>query len=394
MIEIKDNAFLLSDKDSKERSVQVQCPTCHLSSIIHIPKNMIKKIGLTTISIPKDTICKHQFQIFLDTSLTIRGYQIVDFEVIEGSGIINFNCKLCNASIRFSTNDKNSYLAMEPYERFLGKELCAFKVIHYYKNEMHVNTVIVEKNGIVIDIIKSNAVKLEQFNDKKQLNLKFFNYTDESKKVIKSHQLYDMLVFFNLSDHWMYNLVCSPLFDAVELTHIIYKRIQEVMRFYSEVPSYMTFSIADKLFHLWIYESNILCMNLKNERNIAWLKPILPEFLQQCSLKDKLISDCPRLLLLSDFFKENEILDEKIPLIKRFLLDDLLYSRIQLKYLDSIDQILKKLISEFNIDKVFVLAFFFQDKSIVDFTKRLGNFQDFEEFINMIDFINRRGLLE
>ncbi|MBN1802414.1 MAG: hypothetical protein JW891_12960 [Candidatus Lokiarchaeota archaeon] len=393
MIEISDNVFLLNEKESEERGVQVQCPACQHKKIIHLPKNIVKRTGLTTISIPKNTICEHQFQIFLDANLIVRGYQKVDFEVPEGSDTIRFKCQICNAIIKFRTEDENSYLAMQPYEQFLGKQLRSFKVIHYYKNEIHINTVIVEENGIVSDVIKSNSVKLENFESKEKLNLKFFKYSEENKDVVKSHPLYEMLIIFNTSDHWIYDLVCSPLFNTVELTHIIYNRIHDAMRAYIEIPPYLSFSIADKIFHLWIFQSNILCVNLKNERNILWLNPVLSEFLKKSFLQDKLISICPRLLLLSDFFKENEISKEKIPLLKRFLLDDLLYSRIRIKYLDRIDRILNKLMSEFNIDKVFVLAFFFQDKSIVDFTKKLGNYQDFEEFIYMIDFINRRGLL-
>ena len=36
---------------------------------------------LTTISIPKDTVCKHHFQAFVDKQFRIRGYQKVDFEL-------------------------------------------------------------------------------------------------------------------------------------------------------------------------------------------------------------------------------------------------------------------------------------------------------------------------
>ncbi|MFX1239378.1 MAG: hypothetical protein ACFE8P_16880, partial [Promethearchaeota archaeon] len=163
---------------------------------------------------------------------------------------------------------------------------------------------------------------------------------------------------------------------------------------FSEAPFYMSIEIADILFHIWIFQSNIICLNLKNEQNIDWLKPVLLEFIENATLEHTLISNCPRLLLMSEFFKEDKITSENIPLIKRLLLDDLLYSRIQIRYLDKIDRILSRLILEFNIDKVFVFGFFFQSRSIVDFTRKLGNYQDFEEFVDVIDFINRRNLLE
>jgi len=64
------------------KSVEVECPVCHLKKEINIPENQISESsGIVTISIPKNVVCPHTFQIFLGRSFEIRGYQQVDYEV-------------------------------------------------------------------------------------------------------------------------------------------------------------------------------------------------------------------------------------------------------------------------------------------------------------------------
>jgi len=57
------------------------CPICKTKKDLRFPKSVVDQAkNLTTISIPKDLICKHHFQAFIDKNYKIRGYQKVDFE--------------------------------------------------------------------------------------------------------------------------------------------------------------------------------------------------------------------------------------------------------------------------------------------------------------------------
>jgi hypothetical protein len=63
-------------------SVNIICPICKVKKVINIPKSIVNQAKqLSTISIPKGTICKHHFQIFIDKNFSVRGYQKVDFEL-------------------------------------------------------------------------------------------------------------------------------------------------------------------------------------------------------------------------------------------------------------------------------------------------------------------------
>ena len=60
--------------------IQFICPVCKTSKELKISKLIINQAKqLTTVSIPKDKICKHHFQAFVDKNFKVRGYQKVDF---------------------------------------------------------------------------------------------------------------------------------------------------------------------------------------------------------------------------------------------------------------------------------------------------------------------------
>ncbi|MFX1410131.1 MAG: hypothetical protein ACFFA6_07250 [Promethearchaeota archaeon] len=57
------------------------CPDCKSKKVLKVPKSVINQAKqLTTVSIAKGLVCKHQFQAFVDKNFNVRGYQKVDFE--------------------------------------------------------------------------------------------------------------------------------------------------------------------------------------------------------------------------------------------------------------------------------------------------------------------------
>ncbi len=61
--------------------IQFICPVCKFEKNLQFPKSIVNKAnGLTTMSIARGLVCKHQFQAFVDKNFMVRGYQRVDFE--------------------------------------------------------------------------------------------------------------------------------------------------------------------------------------------------------------------------------------------------------------------------------------------------------------------------
>ncbi|MFW9771769.1 MAG: hypothetical protein ACFFEO_06335 [Candidatus Thorarchaeota archaeon] len=69
------------NSQNNEMTISIRCPVCKLKKDLRFPKSVINQAKqLTTISIPKDLICEHHFQAFVDKNFVVRGYQKVDFE--------------------------------------------------------------------------------------------------------------------------------------------------------------------------------------------------------------------------------------------------------------------------------------------------------------------------
>jgi len=70
------------------KKVNVICPICKSKQDIDVPESIINQNAqLTTISVPKNLVCKHHFQAFVDKQFKVRGYQKVDFELANKNAI-------------------------------------------------------------------------------------------------------------------------------------------------------------------------------------------------------------------------------------------------------------------------------------------------------------------
>ncbi len=72
----------MASNSQDTKNVRIVCPVCKSAKKLEISKSLISKSkNLTIISIPKDEICEHHFQAFIDKAFKVRGYQKVDFEI-------------------------------------------------------------------------------------------------------------------------------------------------------------------------------------------------------------------------------------------------------------------------------------------------------------------------
>jgi hypothetical protein len=68
-------------EEEKFKYIQIICPECETQKNLKIPLKIINKgYQITTLSIPKGMVCEHKFQVFFDKSLTVKRYQVVDFD--------------------------------------------------------------------------------------------------------------------------------------------------------------------------------------------------------------------------------------------------------------------------------------------------------------------------
>ena len=81
MAVVKTKNTIKTDDLNVPVPIQFICPVCKTSKKLKIAKSVINQSGqLTTISIPRNKVCEHHFQAFVDRNFIVRGYQRVDFE--------------------------------------------------------------------------------------------------------------------------------------------------------------------------------------------------------------------------------------------------------------------------------------------------------------------------
>lgn len=74
----------MADPDDLKK-VQVRCPKCDNPGNIMVSKNVIQSSprGVTTINIPKDQICKHNFVAYVDKNFAVRDYFVADLSLTD-----------------------------------------------------------------------------------------------------------------------------------------------------------------------------------------------------------------------------------------------------------------------------------------------------------------------
>ncbi|MFX0023247.1 MAG: hypothetical protein ACFE9S_13050 [Candidatus Hermodarchaeota archaeon] len=395
MVFIINKGLFIEEDQQKRTKVELVCPVCHANGQVNIPRNVLKDHGLTTISIPSNSMCEHNFQIFLDQHSSVRGYQKVDFEIIPKSlNSTEFTCLMCNAEILFNINDENTYLKKKVNEKFLGKETYSYEVAHYHDNELHVNNILVDGFGKFQDYLNTYKIKLENYAHTEKKSQRFFKLSNEGQKPLESHPFFKIFLIFNTFNNWLFELVSPSQFNTVELTNLVYSKMEESFKVYSSFPDYLNIPIAENIFHVWISGSNIICINLNDGIEIEWIKSIIKDINRNINYDGNLIAKSPRILLISDFYSGIELNDKQKSVINRLIFDDLLHSKIKIKFEERLKRIIERISDNFKMKPELINNFFNQERSIIEYLRKSENTTYLEKFIEILDFINRRKLLE
>lgn len=395
VVDIIKKGLFIEEEHQKSISVDLFCPVCNAKGQVNVPKNILKENGLTTISIPSNSMCEHNFQIFIDQHSSVRGYQKVDFEIISSRhDSTGFTCLMCDADVTFNIKDENTYLKKKVNEKFLGKETYSYEVAHYYDNELHVNNVLVDNYGRFQDYLNTYKIKLENYTHAEKKPQRFFKLSNEGLEPLETHSFFKIFLIFNTFNNWLFELVSPSQFNTVELTNLLYNKMEETFKVYSSFPNYLNIPVAEKTFHVWISGSNIICINLNEGIEIPWIKSVIKNINKNINFDGNLIAKSPRILLISEFFNGADLNQKQDSIIKRLIFDDLLHSKITIKFEERIKRIVDRISSNFKIRPEILNEFFNENLSTIEYLRKSGNTDLLEKFIDIIDFINRRKLLE
>ncbi|TFG28106.1 MAG: hypothetical protein EU532_06055 [Promethearchaeota archaeon] len=176
-----NNTELASDKLILIRFI---CPVCKTEKELPINKSVINQAKqLTTLSIPKNKVCLHHFQAFIDKNFKVRGYQKVDFvfelDDVEEQKFPIYTIKLNDEELLNNLKLDKNHLEYNPKSEKNHKKKTPAQIKNNYQN----------KNK---EIPKVKNVKFE----KKEMTLEeiyeqFWEFIDETNQEFRELILKD-----------------------------------------------------------------------------------------------------------------------------------------------------------------------------------------------------------
>ena len=184
-------------------NIELSCPVCQTVKTLKIPTNFINtSSNLTKISIPKDYICEHGFQILIDKSFIVNKYLIEEYKSnkFEFSNDTYFTEKIISKiqsliddreilGIAIFDNDWNTIFAIIPSESIsdLSKEI----QIRKEQNFRNMNKVYLEMKNQhkifieAIEILNFNYILLLYFSQRVNFGMGTMLFKDIINKLLK-----------------------------------------------------------------------------------------------------------------------------------------------------------------------------------------------------------------
>ncbi len=384
--------------------VGIRCPLCETKGEVEIPTDLVEKSnrGVVSINVPSNLVCEHNFQLFLDRNGVVRGYQRIDFQ-IGGSQVsevpntpqsfTKFRCKICNEEIHFDINNKSTFFTKKDQESYFGMQLSTYQVAHMKGEVMHLNSVVVDGEGKLQGIVEAYPVPISEFLTNGIVPQ--FDHTlriiAEDQPPLRQHEFLEVLLVVDFSTQQVLNLVCPPVVNGLEIARIAQDKIQEMRKIYSSFSDSISFQIADKQFKAWISENLGIIACFTKAFNTAAFEQIATQLSKQNF--DELVVRVEQIHNALKFLEGVKDASEKdVNTFFRLLLDNRIYSKINVMYPENIPRILDRMRKEFSIDGDSLEPFLRGEQSM---SEVLGNgiITKAATLFDMIDFIERRNLI-
>ncbi|MEM2143239.1 MAG: hypothetical protein QXS20_10680 [Candidatus Thorarchaeota archaeon] len=300
-------------------------------------------------------------------------------------GITEFHCAICKDTVRFDPTDEGTYESKSSEEDFFGMRLTTYRVSHMVGNEKHVNTVIVDRSGLYRghkDVFSLNVGQQVEPASRAWWLLK------RGPKALTQHSHLEASLLMDLDECWVMEMVNTTAVRSVEMARLVMERIEEAHRIYETVPTTLTVSVAGQDVHVWRSDHRIVCMKLKTPTAYATLDWLARRMI---ALDDNGPYPDKRLLLLAmRAIGSNPRLDTA--LLTRLLEDNLFFATVNFPYVSRIPSIVRRLQSRFPDAEGFLTPLLRGSATVIDLLEQ-GYIEKLPAIVEMIDYVNRRGLI-
>ncbi|MHA1638073.1 MAG: hypothetical protein ACTSUO_01160 [Candidatus Thorarchaeota archaeon] len=299
--------------------------------------------------------------------------------------VTEFPCQICGKPIVFNTDDSETYLSKTEHDTYFGMQLTTYRVSHTVNNERHLNTVIVDQMGFFRGYRDSYAETPETVASTDASNYWFKSTEYPSLSV---HRYLNALLMIGRRERWVMNIIDYNGVNLLELARIIIDRVEEAEHIYEEKPVRMEITVANHSLEVWISDSMIICADIKS----ATVSPVIESLAGAIvSINDSSNSTLKRILVLAmKMIEINTKIDS--PLLCRLIQDDFLFVKITTPFEDRISDIAERVGKRLPLAGKVLGPLLRGYTTIIELLE--GEYiGQLKEIFEIIDFVNRRGLL-
>ncbi|MHA1973711.1 MAG: hypothetical protein ACTSW1_11995 [Candidatus Hodarchaeales archaeon] len=309
------------------------------------------------------------------------------------AGKTKFLCKLCGYEVKFDIEDPSTYMSKSEHDQFFGMQLTTFRVPHIHSSEIHINTILVDHKGFFRGHIDAYSEPIDQVTQNfPRIVEKILRPAPSSllEKPIFEHKFFEILLLIDRTELTYLDIILPRNLKPFNITEEILRKLTDAERIYNELPIKMTLNIADKIFTVWSDESKAFTSIIKRDLISPDVNQLIHGILRIFRENKNLRPNKKSLFIVFNAISSLDLKFKDLPLLKRVLTDELLFSRISIKYPEHIPQIASRLSKDFFIPLNVLIPALRGEIPIIDLL--YGDY--FKDTFLMLDFIKRRRLLE
>ncbi len=302
-----------------------------------------------------------------------------------GNLITEFKCKICGEPIRFSLNDPKTYESKTPHKDYFGMQLTTVRVSHEISGERHHNSIVIDQKGLFRGYRDAYVEPITSGDSPGQSSLVV--QPGQSLQVTEN-KFVTLLVMVDRQRFWVKPFLCPEEFRPTELARLVMERVEEAERVYDKMPRTLTFGLADMDIHVWVSQERVVFVAFNNPSVLPALEGLCEGLLEV----DKGMSFTNQRAIQMALQVIGLIPDIDSDTIHRLVTDALLFSVTTIPFPDRTNRIVELVSKRFPIASVILRPLLTGKSSIIDLLED-GHVREIRDVFEMVDFINRRGLL-
>jgi len=235
-----------------EKRILVVCPVCSKSGRIPVPVEVIvkKDSGATSVYIPREMICQHEFYAYVDKNFKVRDYLVLEYslkaEALKIKSKLNFLIKKQD-TFDFSLKNLSNFITERDFRSLLFSCFVGSPILFI---EDDLNS---ERFGVIFNALAwffpkmvENCTILNPPN--------YLEYNEKFGEKLKNHSVFNVL--YKIS-------VQKPFGDSAS------ENFEEILNSIRENDSKLSFIYAkNKVDYLLKFTDEIEEMNVKDYKNI------------------------------------------------------------------------------------------------------------------------------